>query len=139
MAQARQAERTLPQAAFLLPVTLAAALVIGLVAAFAMIASPGIDFGALGNETSPSVIQSGQAWQAQHEQQSVYANAAVTRSGQDWQAQREQQSFFGNAVTQSGLDWEMQRQQQSGYSNTVIQSGQDWEAQREQQSGITPR
>ena len=139
MAQARQAERTLPQAAFLLPVTLAAALVIGIIAAFAMVAAPRIDFGALGNETSPSVIQSGQAWQAQHEQQSVYANAAVTRSGQDWQAQREQQSFFGNAVTQSGLDWEMQRQQQSGYSNTVIQSGQDWEAQREQQSGITPR
>jgi len=86
MAQARQAERTLPQAAFLLPVTLAAALVIGIIAAFAMVAAPRIDFGALGNETSPSVIQSGQAWQAQHEQQSVYANAAVTRSGQDWQA-----------------------------------------------------
>ena len=138
MAQARQAERSLPQAAFLLPVTLAAALVIGLIVAFGMVAAPRIDLGGLGAQTSPSVIESGQAWQAQHEQQSIYATA-VTRSGQDWQAQREQQSVYSNAVIQSGQDWQMQREQQAGYSNAVIQSGQDWETQREQQSGLTPR
>ena len=138
MAQARQVERTLPQAAFLLPVSLAAALVFGLIVAFGMVAAPSIDLGALGTETSPSVIQSGQDWQAQRSQQSVYATA-VTRSGQDWQTQREQQSVYSNAVIQSGQDWQAQRDQQSGYSNAVIQSGQDWQSQREQQSGLTPR
>ena len=116
MAQARTAGRTLPQAAYLVPATLAVALVIGLIAAFGMIAVPGIDIGTLGSETSATVVQ----------------------SGQEWQAQREQQAGYTDPVTQSGQDWELQREQQSG-SDSVFQSGQDWEAQREQQSGVTPR
>ena len=116
MAQARTAERTLPQAAYLVPVTLAVALVLGVILAFGMIGLPSIDIGTLGTETSPTVIQSGQDWEAQRLQQSGYTDP-VTRSGQDWEAQREQQST----------------------SDPVIQSGQDWDAQREQQSGLTPR
>ena len=115
MAQARTAERTLPHAAYLVPATLAVALVIGLILAFGMIGVPTIDIG-LGSETSATVIQ----------------------SGQEWQAQREQQAGYTDPVTQSGQDWELQREQQSG-SDPVFQSGQDWEAQREQQSGVTPR
>ena len=138
MAQARQAQRTLPQAAFLLPATLAVALVLGIVVAFAMIAAPRIDIGTFGNETSPTVIQSGQDWQAQREQQSVFGSA-VTRSGQDWDAQRELQSVYGSAVTRSGQDWEAQREQQSGSTDPVTRSGQDWQTQREAQSGLTPR
>lgn len=116
MAQARQAERTLPQAAYLVPATLAVALVLGVILAFGMIAAPSIDLGSLGTDTSATVIQ----------------------SGQDWEAQRQQQSGYTDPLTQSGQDWEAQREQQS-ISDPVIQSGKDWDAQREQQSGTTPR
>ena len=64
MTQARQAERSIPQAAFLFPAALAAALVLGLIVAFGMIALPRVDVGTLGNVTSSAVVQSGQEWQA---------------------------------------------------------------------------
>lgn len=138
MAQARQAERSIPQAAFLFPAALAAALVLGLIVAFGMIALPRVDVGTLGNETSPAVIQSGQAWQAQRAQQSTHSYGLI-QSGVDWEAQRYQQSTYGASLIQSGVDWEAQRHQQSGDSGAVTQSGVDWEAQREAQSGLTPR
>jgi hypothetical protein len=138
MAQARQAERSIPQAAFLFPAALAAALVLGLIVAFGMIALPRVDVGTLGNVTSPAVIQSGHEWQVQRAQQSTYGYALL-QSGVDWEAQRIQQSTYHSSLIQSGLDWEAQRHQQSGDSGAVTQSGVDWEAQREAQSGLTPR
>jgi hypothetical protein len=137
MAQARQAERSIPQAAYLFPAALAAALVLGLIVAFGMIALPRIDLGTLGN-TSPAVIQSGHDWQVQRAQQSTYGYALL-QSGVDWETQRLQQSTAGSSLIQSGVDWEAQRRQQSGDNGVVTQSSLDWEAQREAQSGLTPR
>jgi len=137
MAQARQAERSIPQAAFLFP-ALAAALVLGLIVAFGMVALPRVDVGTLGTETSPAVIQSGDAWQAQRIQQSTH-DYGLVQSGVAWEIQRAQQSTYNSSVILSGLDWEIQRHQQSGDSGAVTQSGVDWEQQREAQSGLTPR
>ena len=138
MAQARQAERSIPQAAFLFPAALATALVLGLIVAFGMIALPRVDVGTLGNATSPAVMQSGHDWQVQRAQQASYGYALL-QSGVDWEAQRIQQSSAGSSLIQSGLDWEIQRHQQSGDTGAVTQSGVDWEQQREAQSGLTPR
>jgi len=138
MAQARQAERSIPQAAFLFPAALAAALVLGLIVAFGMIALPRVDVGTLGNVTSPAVIQSGHEWQAQRIQQSTH-DYGLVQSGFAWEIQRAQQSTYHSNVILSGADWEAQRHQQSGDTGAVTQSGVDWEAQREAQSGLTPR
>ena len=138
MTQARQAERTIPQAAFLFPAALATALVLGLVVAFGMVALPRVDLGAMGNDTSPAVTQSGHEWQAQRLQQSTHEYGLI-QSGVDWETQRIQQTTYGTSLIQSGVDWEAQRRQQSGDSGAVIQSGVDWEAQRDAQSGIAPR
>lgn len=138
MAQTRQAERSIPQPAYLFFAALAAALVLGIIVAVGMIALPRVDVGTLGNATSPAVMQSGQNWQAQRAQQSTYGYALI-QSGVDWDAQRAQQTISGSALIQSGVDWEAQRHQQSGETGAVTQSGVDWEAQREAQSGLTPR
>ena len=66
MTQARQAERSIPQAAFLFPAALAAALVLGLIVAFGMIALPRVDVGTLGNVTSPAVVESGHGVLVRH-------------------------------------------------------------------------
>ena len=138
MTQARQAERSIPQAAFLFPAALAAALVLGLIVAFGMIALPRVHVGTLGNVTSSAVVQSGQEWQAQRVQQSTH-EFGLMQSGYAWETQRAQQSTYVSALTLSGVDWEAQRRQQSGDTGAVTRSGLDWEAQREAQSGITPR
>ena len=138
MTQARQAERSIPQAAFLFPAALAAALVLGLIVAFGMIALPRVDVGTLGNVTSSAVVQSGQEWQAQRIQQSTH-EFGLMQSGYAWETQRAQQSSYVSALTLSGVVWEAQRRQQSGDTGAVTRSGLDWEAQREAQSGITPR
>ena len=78
MTQARQAERSLPQAANFLPAALAVALILGVIAAFGMIAVPRIDLGSQDNGLSPAVVQSGQDWEAQRQQQSVGAGSAAT-------------------------------------------------------------
>ena len=122
MTQARQAERSIPQAAFLFPAALAAALVLGLIVAFGMIALPRVDVGTLGNVTSSAVVQSGQDWQAQRIQQSTYEFGLI-QSGYAWETQRAQQSTYGSALTLSGVDWEAQRRQQSGDTGSVTRSG----------------
>jgi len=95
MAQARQADRPIPQSAIYLAAVLIAATALAAVLLLGMLlpdrgVAPATDRG----EVSPAVLE----------------------AGREWQRQREQQGGFVDPVIQSGRDWEEQRKQQSGAS-----------------------
>ena len=96
MAQARQAERSMPQAAMLIAAALAVALVLALVAAFAVIRPlPSVQQGSDTGGISPALVEAGREWQRQREQQGGFVDP-LTQAGRDWQAQREQQAGIVN-------------------------------------------
>lgn len=94
MAQARQADRHIPQSAIYLVAVLIAATALAAFLLLGMLlpdrgVAPATDRG----EVSPAVLE----------------------AGREWQRQREQGGFV-DPVSQSGRDWEEQRKQQSGTS-----------------------
>lgn len=91
MAQARQAERTVPQT----PMFLAAAALAAVFAAIVLLSTLN-PFGLLASGedpigVSPAVIEAGRQWEAQTRQQIGHVDPAI-ESGRQWELERKQQS-----------------------------------------------
>lgn len=116
MAQARQADRGLPQSAFYLAAAAVAAIVLSTMLATGTLNLFGFQAPIVDRiQVDPAVFQAGQAWEQQRLAQAGQVDR-VSQSGQQWERQRTQQGGYADRVSQSGLEWERQRTQQSGAS-----------------------
>lgn len=91
MAQARQADRAMPQVATLATILVAAMLAVAMLAT-GTLNLPGTPLGTQDRgEVSPALIQAGQDWELQRKQQSGWVDPVIL-AGRDWERQRKQQS-----------------------------------------------